>query len=275
MKRLFNLYTSFFRRLFTIKNLSKFITMILIGIILRCFANDCINTSIFIEYIDLISIISGSVLSSLFIEPWLYIHCKLYGYGLATSYINNPNKSNVENAYYNQTSEQLFYQNYGENSTYNMSNNNQHTGFDSHYYDAQGNISISKPSELSNYNISSNTRKRIVSQLFEEIAQPTKFREVVVPCNNATGDIYLGIRYWDKPSNAYGLYVKYYNLFNQEYVWNIWEKDSNGLKFSQIENIIHPKVNIWKEIKDTTGTSVSKEVRKLLSTDPFHMNKKN
>jgi hypothetical protein len=95
---------------------------------------------------------------------------------------------------------------------------NQYTTSASHYYDAQGNISISKPSELSNYNLDSNTRKRIASQLFEEIAQPTKFREVVVPCNNATGDIYLGIRYCDKPSNAYGLYVKYYNLFNQEYV---------------------------------------------------------
>lgn len=239
---------SFLKRLLTIRNLSRVITIFLIGIILRYIVNDCNNFGIIIEYIDLTSIIIGSILNYLFIEPWLYIHCKLYGYGLATSYINDNNKSNISN-------------------TYNYSN--------SHYYNAQGKIIISKPSELTNYNFDSKTRKSIVSQLFEEIAQPTKFREVVIPSGNATGEIYLGIKYCDRPSNVYGLYIKYYNLFNQEYTWNVWEKDSSGLEFSQVESIIHPKINVWKEIKDTTGTNVSKEVRKLLKTDPFHINKCN
>jgi len=265
----------FLNKLFTFKNLSKFIIMFLIGIMLRYFINECLHINIFIEYLGPIVIIISSILNFLFIESWLCGYCKLYGYGLATSYINNPNKSvdqynwedfiNVDN-YSNCPNTNV---SPNQNSDYNRQY------YNPEYYDTQGRITINKPSELSNYNISPNVRKTIVSQLFEEIAQPTKFREVVISSNNSTGNIYLGIRYCDKPSNAYGLYVKYYNLFNQEYTWNVWDKDSSGLEFSQIESIIHPKINIWKEIKDTTGTNVSKEVRKLLKTDPFHINKHN
>ncbi len=232
----------FWNKLFTFRNLSKIITIFIVGIILRYFVNDCLNLYILVEYIDYISIIVGSIFN-LLIESWLYIHCKLYGYGLATSYINDPNKSEL--------------------------------GFDSEYYNSEGKIITSISNELSNYNLNSSTRKNIVSQLFEEIIQPSKFREVIIPTTNGTGNIYLGLRYYGKSSNAYGLYIKYHNLFNQEYVWHIWDKDTSGLEFTQVKDVIHPKIKIWKEMNETTGTNVVKEVRKLLKTDPFHMNKSN
>jgi hypothetical protein len=57
--------------------------------------------------------------------------------------------------------------------------------------------------------------------------------------------------------------------------WYVWEKEENYLKFSEIRESMSSKMNIWKEINDTTGTNVVKEVRMLLKTDPFHVNKHN
>jgi hypothetical protein len=180
----------FLKKVFTLKNLNRIITIFIIGITLRYFINDYLNTNI-LEYIDYISIIVGSALNSFLIEPLLIFHCELYGYKFI-AYINDNNKSNLTDI----------------NSNLNLS---------SHYYDIQGRISLSKPSELLNYDFDTVTRKKVVSQIFEEIAQPPKFKEVLIPSENGTGQIYLGIRYYDKASNPVGLYVKYYNLFNQMY----------------------------------------------------------
>ena len=229
---------------FTIKILSKVSLVFFAGMLLRFLINDLLNTEIFIELLHPIIIVIGSILHFLFIESWLHIHCKFYGYGLGFSHIKNGNYSNTKNSY-----------NYIQQPT------------------IIGRATLNMPSDLSNYNIDSNTRKRIASQLFEEIAQPTKFREVFVPLNNGTGNVILGIRFHDKPSNAYGLYVKYRNLFNQEYIWDVWDRDSSYLRFSDIRDTMHPSMHIWKQINDVTGANISKEVRKILKNDAFEMYK--
>ena len=228
----------FLNKLFTFKNLSRLITIFLIGMMLRYFINEYLHINIFVEYLGPVVLMVSSILNFLFIESWLYVHCKFYGYNLGVFHIN-PNQS------------------YGCNTQ---------------YYNAEGRLITGISSELSNYNLDSNTRRNIASKLFEEIAQPTKHREVFISCNG-TGNILLGIKYYDKPSNPYGLYVKYCDIYNQGYIWNVWEKDTSGIRFSEIQSIIHPRVNIWKNIQDVTGTNVSREVCKLLKTDPFHMNK--
>lgn len=231
MNRFSNLLISFLKKLFTLVNLKRVLSIFIIGIFFRFLINNYNVNSI--EY--LISIPLLCLFNNIFnylIEYWLYFKVNN---SMLVLYMNQPNES-----------------------------------YD--YYNVEGYITISKPSELSNYDIDSNTRKSIRSQLFEEIAQPCKFREVVVPVNNGTGNVFLGIRYYDKPSNTHGLYLKYQNWFNQEYIWNIWEKDSS-LKLSQIRSTINSRVNLWKEIRETTGTDLAREVRRLLDNDPFNINK--
>nr|YP_010303542.1 hypothetical protein MRV25_mgp22 [Purpureocillium takamizusanense]UNI92571.1 hypothetical protein [Purpureocillium takamizusanense] len=226
---------SFFIKLFTLRNLNRVIGIFIIGILLRYLVND-LNIVKCLTSFSIVLSLCNSIFNYI-IEYWLYL--KVSNPSLLILHINQPNKTNDYSQYYN----------------------------------VEGYTTISKPSELSNYNIDSNTRKSIRSQLFEEIAQPSKLREVIVPLNNGTGCVYLGIRYCDKPSNTYGLYVKYQNWFNQEYIWNIWEKDSTYLKFSEVRSSINSRVNIWKEIKETTGADLTREVRRLLDTDPFNINK--
>lgn len=237
MNRFYNLLMSFLNKLFTFVNLQRVLSIFIIGIFFRFLSNTYSNINI-IEYLISITFIL-SLCNNVFyylIEYWLYL--KVDNSKLIL-YINQPDKSN---------------------------------NYNSQYYNVEGYITISNPSELSNYDLDFNTRKSIRGQLFEEIAQPCKFREVIVPVNNGTGNVYLGIRYCDKPSNTQGLYVKYQNWFNQEYIWNIWEKDSS-LKLSQVRSTINSRVHLWKEIRDTTGTDLAKEVRRLLDTDPFNINK--
>nr|YP_009327773.1 hypothetical protein [Epichloe typhina]YP_009327827.1 hypothetical protein [Epichloe festucae]YP_010564201.1 hypothetical protein OYW92_mgp39 [Epichloe bromicola]APB96846.1 hypothetical protein [Epichloe hybrida]APB96732.1 hypothetical protein [Epichloe typhina]APB96786.1 hypothetical protein [Epichloe festucae]UYX62185.1 hypothetical protein [Epichloe bromicola] len=236
----------FLNKVLTINNLNRVITIFIIGMFFRYLINDYLHSYI-IEYINCISILIGSTINYL-LEPLLLFHCKFYSTKYIT-YINDNNKS-VDNNYFD-------------------------IDLPLHYYDIQGRISLSKPSEISHYNLDNETRKRIASQIFEEIAQPPKFKEIPIACANNTGHIYLGIRYYDKSSDPVGLYIKYFNIFNQMSYWYVWEKEENYLKFSEIRESMSSKMNIWKEINDTTGTNVVKEVRMLLKTDPFHVNKHN
>lgn len=251
MKRHFYIFISFLKKLFTLANFKKLVILFITGMLFRHIINESVNYYTSIEYITCAFLFCNlniiSTLNHIFKEIVVFLNYKLCRSSTVILHIN---------------------QCAGVNSY-------QSANYDSQYYDVQGKISISQPSQLSNYDIDFEARKKITSQLFEEIAQPTRFREVNIPLNNAIGETYLGIRYYDKPCNAHGLYVKYYDLFNQEYVWHVWEKDSNYLKFSDVRYNISSKINVWKEINKTTGTNLSREVRKLLDTDPFHINKSN
>lgn len=249
MKKHFNIIISFSKKLFTLKNFSRLIVLLIIGMLFRYIINEFANYYSIIEYITSAFLFCNLniiyTLGHLFKEIVEFINSKLCSFNRVTFYINQPNKSN----------------------------NYLNTNYDPLYYDIQGRISISLPSQLSNYDIDLETRRKITSQFFEEIAQPTKFREIDIPLNNGTGKVYLGIRYYDKPCNAHGLYVKYYNLFNQEYIWHVWEKDSSYSRFWDTRHYISSRINIWKEINQITGTNLSREVRRLLYTDSFHINK--
>lgn len=240
MKKQFNIIISLLKRLFTFVNLEKIIVIFIIGILSRFLLDKCENYNSILEFITCIitfcnlSIFPG--LNYMFKEIVEYITYKLYSSDITTLHINPSNTSN-------------------------------------NYKNTKNVMTIFQPSELSNNGIDFESRKKITSQIFEEIAQPTKSREVRVPSSNMRSQIYMGIQYYDKTWNAHGLYIKYYNIFNQERIWYVWTKGASNLRFSEFRPYINSNVNIWREINTITGTNVSREVRNLLNTDPFHMDK--
>ena len=245
MKKQFNIIKPFLRKLFTNVNFEKFIVIFIIGILSRFFLDKSANYYSLSEFIIYtfsfcsLNFIPG--LNYLFKEIIEYISYKICNSNITTTtfHINQLDKSN------------------------------------NHQYDFKNEMTTIQPSQLSNCNIDFEARKKITSQIFEEIAQPTKYREVSVPSNNTRGEIYIGIKYYYKPRNAHGLYVKFHDLFNQEHIWHVWEKDSSYLRFSDLRHPTCSKLSIWKEINKATGTNVFNEVRSLLDIDAFHMNKSN
>lgn len=66
------------------------------------------------------------------------------------------------------------------------------------------------------------------------------------------------------------IYLHYRDVYKRHMCWVLFEEGKDNYRtYEEFKQNFDPNTRVWKKIKETLRTDVSKEVRKLLNTDPF------
>lgn len=293
----------------------KISTIFIIGIILRYFINEYINIISTLEYLNCILIFISYIINCLFIEP--YMDYDIYGHNLDKNEIKklnlrnnlinfmspqNPNNQGSPDLYgaspRNETSQAL-----PRNvATYVSPRNNRyphyycevktiptrtpwiasHSNGKYHYYFDSRRISHPINGEL-NFNLNLNLEgwKKLTDAIIYDTQHPATYMEIPIECNSPDGLLSLGIKHYGNPSDPVALYVKYFDLINKEYMWDIWKKEvhQDRVKFQDLwkrggiePKYVYPRnLSIWTEMDMVMGHDHSWRgvTRYLESNDSF------
>lgn len=157
-----------------------------------------------------------------------------------------------------------------------------HSNGKCHYYFDSRRVSQSGFEELNfNLNLDLDGWRKLTDAIIYDTHHRPTYVEIPIPCDSPDGILSLGIKHYGNPSDPIALYVKYFDLINKEYMWDIWKKEmhQDKIKYQDLwkrggidPKFVYPRnLSVWREIDKVIGDDRSWRgvTRYLESNDSF------